>query len=300
MSPLFPAQRRADDFDAVLEGARPDDARRRAPPSCSSSSARCAPSPSPQARPEFVADLRARLMAEAETALRGPPGAADVVARLTVSPPAGPAANAGSAVVLGGHRHRRRDHLDRRGVPVRAARRALYPIKRVIEYAQTGSASARTPRARRCSPTPPAASTRSTRSARRHDPDDARVSHTLDTFTDQATEAGDLLIADYGQHGNEASIQELQQFTHASIDTLAASRRRSRPAAHDALVNAAQVSSPSTPRPTSSAPTAGAAERAAAAARGGRRAGALDDAAGTLTGGQLPGARLRAGRPTAA
>ena len=78
MSPVFATRRRAEEFEAVVEGRstpssawgvgrplrRPARARRRA----------CAPYPSRRPRPEFVAELRTRLLAEAATMPAAPGG----------------------------------------------------------------------------------------------------------------------------------------------------------------------------------------------------------------------------------
>ena len=82
---------------------------------------------------------------------------------------------------------------------------ALYPVKRAIENAQTGfSVGDEAQGQPRCSPTPPAGSTRSTELSREGDvKDDVAIARTLNTFTDQATEASDLLLADYASTGDE-------------------------------------------------------------------------------------------------
>ena len=56
MSPLFPAQRRAEHFDSLLEGARRDDLDPRTSELLELVGALRA-APAPEARPEFVADL---------------------------------------------------------------------------------------------------------------------------------------------------------------------------------------------------------------------------------------------------
>ena len=69
MTPVFAARRRAEKFAALVEGAstgRADDARYS---DLLELVAAMRETPAAEARPEFVADLRARLMAEADTAL---------------------------------------------------------------------------------------------------------------------------------------------------------------------------------------------------------------------------------------
>src|SRR5689334_22043639 len=87
MSPLFPTQRRAEHFDSLLEGARPDDLDPRTTELLELVGVLRAV-PAPEARPEFVADLRERLMVAAETELVAVPAARerDDVARLTLRP----------------------------------------------------------------------------------------------------------------------------------------------------------------------------------------------------------------------
>src|SRR3954447_22986640 len=67
MSRGFPARRRADEFAEIVEGARAGDAARDAELLELVGALRSVPRPA--ARPEFVADLRERLLAEAATAL---------------------------------------------------------------------------------------------------------------------------------------------------------------------------------------------------------------------------------------
>ena len=50
--------------------------------------------------------------------------------------------------------------------------------------------------------------------------DDVAIASTLNTFTEQATAASDLLLADYAATGNAASIDELRDFTADSMATL--------------------------------------------------------------------------------
>ena len=72
-------------------------------------------------------------------------------------------------------------------------------------------------------------------------PTEARIERTLDTFTDQATEASDLLIADYANTGHADSIAQLRDFASSSLDQLAALEPLVPPAARDELIRAAGV-----------------------------------------------------------
>ena len=84
------------------------------------------------------------------------------------------------------------------------------------------SASARRGKGTPCSTAPPAASTRSASSAAtatsRTPPG---VAETLNDFTTRPTEASDLLLADYAATGDQASIDELRDFTADSLAQLA-------------------------------------------------------------------------------
>ena len=64
MTPLFPARRSAERFDSLVEGGRRDDVDRATADLLELASALLSV-PEPQARPEFVADLRERLMVAA-------------------------------------------------------------------------------------------------------------------------------------------------------------------------------------------------------------------------------------------
>src|SRR3954447_21095873 len=87
MTPLFLARRRAERFDSLVEGGRRDDVDRATTELLELVGAlRTVPEARP--RPEFVADLRERLMLAAETELvpAATTPARDDVARLTITP----------------------------------------------------------------------------------------------------------------------------------------------------------------------------------------------------------------------
>lgn len=212
----FSAQRRADEFDAQVEGrsiSGPAGIIRDAELLELVGAMRSLPPV--QARPEFVADLRAQLMAEAQTVL-----VPDDVSRLQLP-----------------QRHTRRERRLAAlvaGVAIVGAStsvavaaqsalpgESLYPIKRVIESAHTGvsladgakgsvllgNASNRLAEVRALSSKP--------------DEDD-QIAQALSAFTDQATSAADLLLADYDQHGDASSVQSLRAFVASSLTELQA------------------------------------------------------------------------------
>ena len=119
---------------------------------------------------------------------------------------------------------------------------ALYPLKRLIEGAETGiavnegdkgstllaNASGRL-----------AEITALSRDGRLED--GAAIADTFNTFTRQAIEASDLLLTDYAATGDESSIAELRDFTGESMQTLAELESVVPEQARDELLRAARI-----------------------------------------------------------
>ena len=235
MTPVFPARRRAEEFAALVEDtstggpdARYSDllevvgALREAPPV--------------EARPEFVASLRERLMVAAETEL-----VPTDVARLTL-PARKTSRDRRIAAAVGG--------LALVGATTSMAMAAqsalpgdvLYPIKRAIENVHTGVVMGENQKG----------STLLANASGRLDEvsqlsggsglqDDLAIADTLNAFTDQSAEASDLLLSDYADHGNQASVEELRAFAATSLDQLTALEPQVPDEARDELFHAAQV-----------------------------------------------------------
>lgn len=178
--------------------------------------------PAPVADPGFVADLRGRLMAEAETVLADVAAdqeATDAKLRLSPTPPRTRRrrrrlAAAISGVVLVGSS----------ATMAVAAQTALpgdtlYPIKRGLESAHAELTFDRAARGRVLLDS---ASTRLDEAEQlsRQQADPARVSDALDAFTQQATSGADLLVADYQATGDESSMTTLRTFTAGSMARL--------------------------------------------------------------------------------
>jgi hypothetical protein len=236
----FPAQRRADKFAALLEG-----------PSTLLVAVRDAPLlelvgalrglPEAIPRPEFVADLRERLMAEAATVLTPSPAGASDLDRLRL-PARQPrrerrlAAAVGGLAILGAST----------GVAMASQSAlpgdALYPVKRAIESAH---ADLSVGEASKGSTILASASDRlqevKALAHRDGTARDAEVAGTLATFTDQATEASDLLLADYHHTGDPQSIVRLHDFASSSLDQLAALEPLVPAEARDELIRAAST-----------------------------------------------------------
>ncbi len=118
----------------------------------------------------------------------------------------------------------------------------LYPLKRALENAQTGvrvddaskgSSLLANARGRL------AEIDQLTRSEQGQDL--VAIEDTLEAFSEQATEASDLLLADYTETGTETSIVELQDFTAQSLATLEELSAILPAAAQQALVAAGEL-----------------------------------------------------------
>src|SRR3954454_6449691 len=212
----IPAQRRADEFNDLVEsGPAGDRATRDAELLELVGALRAVPTVT--ARPEFVADLRAQLMAQAATVL-----VPDDISRLTL-PARRPtrerrlAALVGSIAVVGAT------------TGVAGASQgalpgdSLYPIKRALESAHTGLSVGEGSKGTTMLANASDRLDEVEALARQDDlGDDLRIPGTLDTFTDQATQASDLLLADYAHTGDASSIAKLRDFSSSGLDRLAA------------------------------------------------------------------------------
>ena len=247
MSSAFTTRRRAEEFDRLVESAR------RGSPATGPVSAdlagladfaaalRSVPEVAP--RPAFAADLRERLMAAAATDLvaDGTPDA--VTARLTVR-----------------HNPARRRHERRltAGIATLAIVGAsagtalasqgslpgetLYPVKRAIENVRSGFTPSESGKG---SALLGDADTRLHEVAQLSRDDSegnvSEITETLDTFAEQAKKASDLLLSNYREHKDAASIEKLHEFTSDSIHQLAVLEPLLPAAAKDALTSAARA-----------------------------------------------------------
>jgi hypothetical protein len=198
--------------------------------------------PEAAARPEFVVDLREQLMVAARSELVAPAtgGRDDVATRLTVAP--------------------RRTHRERRVTVALGAFAiigattsmavasqsalpgdALYPVKRAIENTETGLHVDDDAKGETILGNASGRLNEVDELTQQSDPDAVLIGDTLDTFSDQATEAGDLLLSDHEQHGTQAPIVALHDFTDQSMDVLATLEESIPVAAEPALLNAAQT-----------------------------------------------------------
>lgn len=235
----FTAQRRADEFDTLVEGtSTPGSTGERASRDSDLLELVGALRSTPEihARPAFVADLRARLMVAADTALVP----ADT-SRLRL-PDRQPRRERRLAALVGGIA------IVGATTSVAVASQSalpgdtLYPIKRVIEGAHTGLSVGEANKGTTVLANASDRLAEVDALTRQGDGvDDERIEQTLATFTDQATQASDLLLADYAHNGDPSSIATLRDFASSGLDRLATLEPYIPAAARDELIRAAQV-----------------------------------------------------------
>ena len=116
----------------------------------------------------------------------------------------------------------------------------LYPLKRAIENAQTGVQVDEDAKGKTLLDNASGRLEEVDQLSRESDDADA-ISETLQTFTDQASEASELLLSDYAETGKEDSVEELRDFTADSMATLTALERLVPEDARASLIQAAQT-----------------------------------------------------------
>jgi hypothetical protein len=236
MTPAFTARRRAEEFSSLVEATSgPTDARyvdllelveelRAVPPV--------------QARPDFVAGLRERLMSAADSTL-APTTDAETRARLTVTPRRTPRERR-VAVAIGGFAIVTATTSMAMAAQSALPGDTLYPLKRALENA---SAGVQADDGDRGSTLLHHASGRLAEADElAQDQGDGRaIAETLNAFSDQAGAASDALIADYQSTGEETPIAELREFTADSLAELEVLESLVPDEARGALIQAVQV-----------------------------------------------------------
>jgi Domain of unknown function (DUF5667) len=221
MTSLIPARRRAERFDSLVEGGRRDDVDQTTSDLLELVGA-LRSVPEAEARPEFVADLRERLLLAAQTELTPARAARERdVERLTVRPTRTRrerriALALGTVAVVGATTTMA--YASQSAIPGDA----LYPLKRTIENTQVGFSHGDDAKGEAILGNASARLDEVGKLTQEKNPDAQLVTQTLNTFTGQATDASNHLLADHEQNGDAASIQQLHQFTQHSIDQLSA------------------------------------------------------------------------------
>ena len=241
MTPVFGARRRAEEFHTLVEDPSTGGLHDARYADFLDIVASLREAPEAQPRAEFVTGLRERLMIEAQTVL----ATADQDARLT----------------LPSRRTTRRPARERR-IAVAAAGfaivgattsmamaaqsalpgDALYPLKRLLEGAEAGMAVDEADKGATLLENASGRLAEITALSRDGQFEDgAAIADTLNTFTRQAIEASDLLLADYAATGDEKSIAELRDFTGQSMQTLTELESVVPDEARDELLRAARI-----------------------------------------------------------
>jgi hypothetical protein len=242
MSPVFTARRRAEEFNLLVEDASTGDLRDARYVEFLELVGALRQTPTVEARPEFVASLRERLMAEADVALAKVPTVAgtNVSDRLTVAPRRTArerrfAVAVGSVAIIGA--------TTSMAVASQSALPGdmLYPLKRAIENAHTGFSVDDSSKGSTLLANASGRLDEVDALTRKGDDDAATIADTLGTFSAQASEASDLLIADYQNTGHEGSIAELRDFTSSAMSSLSQLEAVVPEAARGALITAARV-----------------------------------------------------------
>lgn len=168
-----------------------------------------------EARADFVSDLRSRLMLEADAALVATDARLTLPAHTRSRRDRRIAIAAGAAVLIGGSS----------SMAVAAQNAlpgdALYPIKRILESAETSLTVDNEQRASQMLDNASARLAEAEALALRDSAESkAAVPQALDDFVDQANGAADLLIDEYEKTGETAPLDELREFTQQSLAML--------------------------------------------------------------------------------
>ncbi len=239
MTPLFPAQRAAEEFERVLSGTADDAvAARYAELRDAVEQLRTLPEVTPRA--EFVGDLRSRLMTAAETELVAVPKA---TLRAVPSLPEERTKRrnrrlgtiAASLVVVGGTA----------GMAAAASGalpgETLYPIKRGIEQVTTAAhfGDAAQGRALLGQAATRLDEVRALQAEGNADPD--VISQTMDAFRTAADSGSEKLFSSYQSSGDQADITAVRDFTAAQMADVAAMSTGADTVTNDLLVDAADT-----------------------------------------------------------
>ncbi len=212
MISVTPNGRRAEEFAALIDGRSGVDAGRHDELLEVVGALRSVPAP--EARPEYVADLRSRLMIEAEVALgeverkltlpASQPGRRD--RRISIAAGAIALVGVTSSVAVASQSALPGD--------------TLYPIKRAIEGASTTLTFDEGDKAGRILDNASSRLSEAESLTQRGGKGEAQLAATIESFTSQSEEGADLLLDDYATTGNQEAIARLHSFTADSMDTL--------------------------------------------------------------------------------
>ncbi len=243
MTGLFSAQRRADEFEALLSRGSDApltdrEAERFADLVSLVSDLRTAPAAMP--RPEFAGSLRERLMVEADTVLLPQPARTPAAPQRLTMPARG--RDRRLAALLGGVAMVGATATMAVAAQTALPGESLYPVKRGIEAAELRFAGDDTSRGRTLLAN---AETRLTELEALTARDDRSVQQTvpdtLDAFTEQSGEGVRRLLTAYAQSGSEADVERAREFTATSLGRLGALAGQVPESARDELLFAGRT-----------------------------------------------------------
>ncbi len=260
MTPVFTARRQAEEFERGLSGALDlsnlsrRDAAALAPLLDLVDQLQAVAPPAPRA--DHVTDLRARLMVEADSVLLTIDPAAESRLRLAPSRPATRGRDRRLATVLGGAALI--GATTSMAVVAQGALpgQTLYPVKRAIENIRTDVSTDDGARASLLLASAASRLDEIDQLARDGSPAGiAALPGTLDTFSDQAGQAAELLLGDYRRTGREGAITTLRDFAGESMTKLARLEGTLPDGARDELLHAARIVATYDARASSACPT---------------------------------------------
>lgn len=235
MSPVFATKRRAEEFHDLVEHATETLDPRYTDALDLVTHLRAIEQPEPRA--EFTASLREELMVAAESLLLP----SRDTQRLTLPPRHSArdrrlAAFVGGIAVVGA--------TSSLAVAAQSALpgEMLYPLKQVLESAGTGAHLSDEARGESMLSRATDRLAEVTALTRTGDLSDGpAIEQTLSSFSDQSLQASELLLGDHAASGDEKAVQELRDFTSASMGTLAQLETLLPAEARDELQHAAEV-----------------------------------------------------------
>lgn len=237
MTPVFSVRRRAEEFHTLVEDTSAGNSRDARLADCLDLVTMMRDLAPPEPAPEFTAALREQLMAAADTLLLP----SDDTQRLTL-PPRRTARDRRIAAVVGGFAVVGASTSLAVAASSALPGEMLYPLKRAMENAETGIHLSDEAKGTSLLANATDRLAEVTALSRTSDlGEGAMIAETLNTFSDQSLLASDLLLADYAENGDDASIEELREFTSTSMETLAELEALVPEEARDELVHAAQV-----------------------------------------------------------
>jgi Domain of unknown function (DUF5667) len=199
--------------------------------------------PAPVADPAFVATLRERLIAEAESVLVAAAAELDVSdARLRLRPadPHTRRRHRRLAAAVGGFALVGASATMAVAAQTALPGDSLYPVKRGLESAHAELTFDRADRGRVVLGSAGKRLDEAQDLSRMH-ADPSRISEALDAFTQEAIDGSDLLVSDYESTGDRSSITSVRTFTVASMDRLNLLQSQVPPQSLGSLLRAAQA-----------------------------------------------------------